>query len=86
VSQSLPTPNIHDLFLVVVNDAVGAPGLALLPLVAPMAPEPPDPDGSAPASVTTVIEAATFCAKVAVTETLAKIAGANARQISAVPN
>ena len=69
-----------------VRDAVGAPEAALLPPVAPIAPEPPVPDVSTPVNVTTVIEAATLCDRVAVTVALLKTAGAKARQISAVPS
>lgn len=54
--------------------------------VLPMAPEPPVPEGSAPVSVTTVMEAATLFASVAVTDTLLKVVDENARQISAVPS
>ena len=70
----------------VVSDALGAPGLALLLPVAPIAPEPPLPEVFTPAKVTTVMEAATLCDKLAFTETLLRVVGAKARQISAVPN
>jgi hypothetical protein len=36
---------------VVENEALGVPGFALLEDVAPIAPEPPVPDGSAPVKV-----------------------------------
>lgn len=84
-SQSAPTPNTHELFRVVVSDPVGAPETALNAAVAPTAPEPLLPLGSAPLNATTVMEAAALCPKLAVTVTLLKIAGANARQISALP-
>lgn len=60
--------------------------MALPVPVAPMAPEPPDPDVSTPVKVTTVMEAGTLRASLATTETFVTVAGANARQISAVPS
>jgi len=58
-----------------------------LPLpVAPMAPDPPVPVVSTPANVTTVIEAATLCERVALTDAPLRVVVLNARQISAVPN
>jgi len=71
---------------VVVNEAVGAPEAALVPFVAPIAPEPPVPVVSTPLIVTTVMDAATLWERVAVTEALVRTAGAKARQISAVPS
>lgn len=68
-----------------INEPVGAPEAALKVAVAPMAPEPLLPLLSAPLNATTVIEAAALCAIFAVTLTLLKAAGANARQISASP-
>jgi hypothetical protein len=85
VSQSVPTPNTHELFRVVTSDAVGAPVAALPPPVAPIAPDPFVPDASAPVKVTTVIDATTFCDRFAATVALLKAVVANARQISASP-
>ena len=84
-SQSLPTPNTHELALVVVSVAVGAPVAALADRVAPIAPEPFVPDVSTPVKVTTTIDETVGCAIVAVTPTLVSAAGANARQISVDP-
>jgi hypothetical protein len=81
----VPTPNTQELFLVVTSDALGAPEAALAPPVAPMAPDPLVPEGSAPVNVTTVIDDTTFCDSVAVTVTLVRVDGAKARQISAPP-
>ncbi len=66
--------------------ALGAPELAFALAVAPVALLPFVPDGSAPRKVTTVIDDATLCDKVAVTLTLVRADGVNARQISAVPS
>src|SRR3954471_232044 len=85
LSKSLPTPTTQELFLVVVTVAVGAPDAALAPPIAPMAPDPLDPDASAPVKLTTVMEERTLCETVAVTVTLERTAGAKARQTSAVP-
>src|SRR5437870_3986111 len=57
VSQSLPTPNTHELARVVSSVAVGAPGRAFALPVAPIAPDPFVPDAFTPVKVTTVIEA-----------------------------
>ena len=81
----MPTPNTHELLRVVVSEAVGAPAFALPDPVAPIAPEPLVPDGSAPVNVTTVIDPACADEIVAVTDTLLRRDAANARQISAVP-
>jgi hypothetical protein len=70
---------------VAVKLAVGAPGFAFPLPVAPMAPDPFVPDASTPAKLMTVMEADTLCESVAVTVTLPKGEGANARQISDVP-
>src|ERR687884_1682767 len=86
LSQSPPTPNTQELSRLVVRVAVGAPGFALPVPVLPIAPAPPMPEGSAPVNVTTVIDAATLCEIVAVTEAPESAAGANARQTSAVPS
>ena len=85
LSQSVPTPNTQELSRVLTRDPVGAPEAALNVAVAPTAPEPLLPPGSAPLNATTVMEAAALCPKFAVTATLLKIVGANARQISASP-
>ena len=85
MSQSFPTPITQELFRVVVREALGAPGFAFPVPVAPIAPEPPVPDVSTPVKVMTVMEAETLCDNVAVTATLVRVAGAKARQISAVP-
>ena len=53
--------------------------------VAPTAPDPLVPDVSTFEKLTTVIDPATDCDSVAVTLTLASVAGANARQISDDP-
>lgn len=74
------------MFRVVDSDALGAPGFALLEDVAPIAPAPPVPDGSAPLKVTTTMEAPTLCESAAVTATLVNVVGAKALQISAVPS
>jgi hypothetical protein len=86
LSQSVPTPNIQELFRVVTSDAVGAPGFEFPLPVAPIAPEPFVPDVSTPVKLTTVMEAATLCDRFATTVTFESLAGASARQISAVPS
>jgi hypothetical protein len=53
---------------------------------APIAPAPFVPDGSTPVKLSTVMDEATLCDNVAVTVTPLNADGANARQISAVPN
>jgi hypothetical protein len=53
--------------------------------MAPIAPEPPLPEGSIPLNDITTIDEATLCESVAVTVTLLKGDGANALQISEVP-
>ena len=85
LSQSAPTPNTQELFLVVTRLAVGAADSAFPLAVLPIAPEPFVPDGSTPAKLITVIDEATFWEIVAVTVTLVRGDVANARQISAVP-
>lgn len=85
LSKSFPTPNTHELFRVVTSEAVGAPDAALLPLVAPIAPEPFVPEVSTPAKLITVMEDTTLCDNVADTITLLNEEGANVRQISEVP-
>ena len=85
LSKSLPTPTTQELFLVVVRVAVGAPDAALAPPIAPMAPDPLDPEVSAPMKLTTVMDERTLCEIVAVTVALERAVGAKARQISAVP-
>src|SRR6185436_19433921 len=84
-SQSLPTPTTSDLFLVVTSVADGAPDRAFALATAPMAPEPPVPDGSTPLKLITVIWPDTPCESVPVTFAAVRIVGANARQISASP-
>ena len=74
----MPTPNTQELFLVVTNDAVGAPAAALAPALAPV-------DKSEPVKVTTVMDDTVFCARLAVTVTLFKAEVAKDRQISASP-
>jgi hypothetical protein len=69
----------------VTNEADGAPIAALAPPVAPMAPDPFVPDGSAPVKVTTVIDDTMLRDRLAVTVTLLKTDGAKVRQISASP-
>jgi hypothetical protein len=71
---------------VVVRLAVGAPEGALASLVLPIAPDPPTPDLSVPVRVTTVMEAAALCERLAFTLTLDRAEVANARHISAVPS
>jgi hypothetical protein len=73
------------LFRVVTSDAVGAPVAPLPPPVAPIAPDPFVPEGSAPVNVTTVTDETTFCDRFAVTVALLTTAGAKALQISAPP-
>jgi hypothetical protein len=65
--------------------AAGAPVEALALAIAPIAPDPLVPDGSAPVKLTTVKEETTFWDRVAVTETPLRIEGANARHISEEP-
>jgi hypothetical protein len=60
LSQSLPTPITNELFLVVIREAVGAPGLALPVPVVPIAPEPYVPVVLTPVKLMTVIEALTL--------------------------
>ena len=86
LSQSLPTPITKELFLVVTREAVGASLLELAVPFAPMAPDPNVPVVSTPVKLITVIEEAVLRDKVAVTVTLVRRDGANARQISAVPS
>src|SRR5947208_1914726 len=85
VTPSVPTPNTHEFARVVVSVAVGAPLACDADAVAPIAPDPLVPDGSTPVKLSTVIDAATLCDKVAVTVTFDSAVLANARQISAVP-
>src|SRR5260370_23191726 len=75
-----------ELFRVVVRGGGGGAEVALAPAVAPIAPDPFVPEVSTPAKLMTSIDEATFCERVAVTETLLSGLGANARQISAVPS
>lgn len=60
LSQSLATLNTHELLCVVVRVAVGAPELAFVATVAPMAAEPLVPDVFAPLNAITVIDDATL--------------------------
>ena len=69
LSQSVPTPNTQEFARVVINVAVGAPEGALADFVAPIAPEPFDPETSTPSSAITVRDDAAFCDKVAATVT-----------------
>ena len=85
LSQSVPTANTHEPLRVVTSDTVGAPEAALAPPVAPTAPEPFVPVVLTPVKLSTVIELALERARVAVTVTLLRTAGAKARQISASP-
>src|SRR5260370_39511664 len=73
-----------ELFRVVVRGGGGGAEVALAPAVAPIAPDPVVPEVSTPAKLMTSIDEATFCERVAVTETLLSGLGANDRQISAV--
>src|SRR5262249_15823989 len=73
----------HEPARVVTRDADGAPEAPLLFAVAPI---PPAPEPSTPVNDITVIDETVDCDTVAVTETLARIAGANARQISELPS
>ncbi len=86
VSQSLPTPKTSEPSRVAIRLAVGAPDGALTLFALPIAPEPFTPEESVPVKVTTVIEAATLCDRVARTVTFARAEGAKARHISAVPS
>jgi hypothetical protein len=81
----LPTPNSQELVPDATSEAVGAPEAALLPAVAPIAEEPSPLLVLTPAKLMTVIDETTFCDSVALTETLARGAAANARHISDVP-
>lgn len=85
LSKSFPTPNIHELFRVVIRVAEGAPDVALALPTAPIAPEPLIPDVSTPLKLMTVIEDDTLCDSVAVTVAPLNGAGAKARQISDPP-
>src|SRR5262249_14566318 len=64
----------------------GAPGFALADAVAPIAPDPLLPDGSAPVKLITVSDEVNICAMVAVTVTLLSGAVAKARHTSASPD
>ena len=85
LSQSFPTPNTIDPLRVVTREAFGAPEEALFMPVAPMAPDPFVPGGSAPVKLITVMDEATLWDNVAVTVMLLSGKGENARQISEVP-
>jgi len=65
--------------------AVGAPEDAPLLAVAPIAPDPPNPEGSTPAKLITDMEETTACDRVAVMDTPPSAPEANARQTSDVP-
>lgn len=82
----MPTPSTQELLWLVTKVALGEPEAELAEATAPIAPDPLVPDELTPVKVTTVIEEATVCERVALTVTLARGEGANARQISAVPN
>jgi hypothetical protein len=69
----------------VTREAVGAPEEAAFTPVAPMAPAPFVPDGSAPLKLITVIEETTLWDNVDVTVMLLSNEDENARQISEVP-
>jgi hypothetical protein len=84
-SVSVPTPITQELFRVVITVPVGAPVLALVLAVAPIASEPFVPDVDVPVKATTVMDAGTLWLSVAVTVTFVRRAGAKALQISAVP-
>src|SRR5439155_15243478 len=79
LSQSLPTPQIHEPARVVMSVAVGAPLAALPPMVAPLKLR------SAPIKAATVIEPTYDPLCVPLTVTLDRTLGAAACQISAVP-
>src|SRR5205085_440231 len=85
LSQSLPTPIINEPARVLVSVAAGTPGFAFPVPVAPIAPEPFEPEISTPEKVTTVTEATTLWERVAVTVIFVRGEGAKARQISEVP-
>jgi hypothetical protein len=74
-----------ELLWAVTKEAVGAPGFAFPVPVAPIAPEPLVPEVFTPGKLITVIEETALMARLAVAVTLLSGAGANARQISAVP-
>jgi hypothetical protein len=82
----LPTPTITDPARVVVSVAVGAPEAALFDAVAPIAPDPFVPVVSTPLKAITVNEDETARDSVAVTIMFVSAFGANARQISEVPD
>ena len=71
---------------VVTSVAAGAPLGALALAVAPIAAAPLTPVVSVPVNDITVTDDTTGCDSVAVTATFESVAGANARQISAVPS
>ena len=85
LSWSLPTPNTHEPLRVVTSVAVGAPDAAFALATAPIAPDPFVPLGSTPVKLMTVSDETTLWEVMAVTDTLASAAGANARQISDAP-
>ena len=82
---SLPTPNTQELLRVVVTVADGKPDVEFVPVIAPMAPDPFVPEGSAFLKLKTWINPVREADKVAVTATLLSVDVANARWISAVP-
>lgn len=86
LSQSFPTPKTHELLRVVTRLALGAPELAFVAALAPIAPEPFVPDVSTPVKLSTAMDEATLCERFAVTATPVNAEGAKARQISAVPS
>src|ERR1700687_1741472 len=65
--------------------ALEAPALTLADLIAPIAPAPFTPAGSAPLKLTTVIDDCVDCDNVAVTVTPLNALGEKARQTSDVP-
>jgi hypothetical protein len=81
----LPTPITHDPLRVVVTARIGAPVGAPVEALAPIAPAPFTPEGSAPMKVTTVMDAATFCDRLAVTVVPLSGSAEKALHISAVP-
>jgi hypothetical protein len=56
LSKSFPTPKIQDPLRVLVSVTFGAPELAFDAAVAPIAPDPLDPDTSTPEKLTIVID------------------------------
>ena len=73
------------MFRVVVREAVGAPDAAFTDFVAPIAPDPFDPEVSTPEKLITIMDASMLCERFAVTDAALMGDEAKARHISEVP-